>query len=467
MTTLPSGPRAAVRAGLLLTLLSVPPAAAAQPFGEGTHAFRAVLNQAGIKPLRTFDELNSDPKHTILIVLGDTQQFDREMSGGRPQAFLRAGGAVLIASDHRTDPALERELRIRVEGRLLKGPIERCFRREFDDCPFVTYPESGTIRAFVGAATRNALFQGLERIATNRPSYLQPHVIPGLPILAYLPAGCWFVQQGERAWYPEPLPFAAAGSIANGEGRLLLLADHSIFINDMMLQPDNDNIPFAANVARWLADPAGANRTAALFVEDGQIRTDFDVSLDFTEPPLPPIEALVPLADQALLALEREDFFNKALLRAVGRDRLLRTMLLVVTLGLLAYGLYAVTRSRFRTDPQVPRNSTAPAHAATPLALERRQAAQLRAGDLAEAAHELARQTLADLGASPHVTVTGSWWRRRAWGRRLRDLERVAAEGPWWRVTPRRLVRLAAELDELRQAVAAGTVRFGVPGRSA
>jgi hypothetical protein len=115
----------------------------------------------------------------------------------------------------------------------------------------------------------------------------------------------------------------------------------------------------------------------------------------------------------------------------------------------------------------LPRTPAPAAHAATTLALDRRQAAQLRAGDLAEAAHELARQTLTEIGASPAVTVTGPWWRRRSWTRRLRELRRVASEGPARRVTPARLERLAAELDELRQAVADGTVRFGAPGGSA
>src|SRR5262249_41770424 len=33
----------------------------------GTEGFRAILAQYGLKPLKSFDELNQDPKHTVLI----------------------------------------------------------------------------------------------------------------------------------------------------------------------------------------------------------------------------------------------------------------------------------------------------------------------------------------------------------------------------------------------------------------
>ena len=70
---------------------------------------------------------------------------------------------------------------------------------------------------------------------------------------------------------PGPLRFAVGAQLAGG-GRLLVLADHSIFINDMMLQTDNDNIPFAFNVVRWLTDAGnGQRRTDVLFYDDGQI----------------------------------------------------------------------------------------------------------------------------------------------------------------------------------------------------
>jgi hypothetical protein len=468
MTTLPSG-----RAGLFLAVvLLLPAAAVAQPFGEGTHAFRAVLNKANVKPLQSIADVDRDPAHSIIIALGKLGSYEETFCDPVVglRRFLREGGAVLIATDHHTSPELSRVIGASVNGTFLRAPPgEWCYRNDLIDCPFLEPPTIGLqdAAAFLGVATRDALFAGLRgQVATNRPSFLDSRQFD-MPVMARVPAERQFARRELPPGHFPLLDVVAGGPAADGHGRILVMADHSIFINDMMLQPDNDNIPFAVNVVRWLADPGGANRTSALFIEDGQVRTSFDVSLEYQEPPLPPIEALVPLADQALLALEREEVFNRALLRAVGRDTLLRTLLLIVTLGLVGYGLYTVTRSRFRPDPQLPRNTTPAAHAATALALDRRQAAQLRAGDLGEAAHELARQTLADLGASPAVTVAGPWWRRQAWGRRLRNLERVAAEGPWWRVTPRRLVRLAAELDELRQAVAAGTVRFGAPGRSA
>src|SRR5581483_8121704 len=82
------------------------------------------------------------------------------------------------------------------------------------------------------------LLRGLDRVATNRPGYLvlgnRP---PGLMPMARFP--------GDR-----DLLFAA-GRICGDDGRILVLADHSVFINEMMMQRDNDNVYFAYNCIEW------------------------------------------------------------------------------------------------------------------------------------------------------------------------------------------------------------------------
>ena len=65
--------------------------------------------------------------------------------------------------------------------------------------------------------------------------------------------------------------FAASGKM--GEGRFLVLADHSVFVNLMTLQFDNANLAFTENCINWLK--GDEERTRCLFVEDGEIRTDF------------------------------------------------------------------------------------------------------------------------------------------------------------------------------------------------
>src|SRR5581483_12407099 len=81
-------------------LLATVVAAGAQPptvpFGQGTHAFRRILHDLNFKPLRDVKEI-TDPSHTLLIVLGETDPLSDLPGGGR--GFMEKGGAVLIATD--------------------------------------------------------------------------------------------------------------------------------------------------------------------------------------------------------------------------------------------------------------------------------------------------------------------------------------------------------------------------------
>src|SRR5206468_3860961 len=149
------------------------------------------------------------------------------------------------------------------------------------------------------------------------------------------------------------------------------------------------------NIARWLSDDG--RRTEVLLYDDGFVQSNFDVDLNFAPPPFPPIEALVPLANQMIGEMEQENLFNRILIDAVGGpERILRGLLLMFTLGLLVSGGYRFLNSKFRTELRPAK--AAPAAAPVP-DLERRHQAILARGNLVEAAHELAHQTFVALGA--------------------------------------------------------------------
>ena len=57
---------------------------------------------------------------------------------------------------------------------------------------------------------------------------------------------------------------------------MLLLPDHSVFINSMMLQNDNANFRFAQNTVRWLTN--NGTRRRVLFLDDGDVVKKFDRS---------------------------------------------------------------------------------------------------------------------------------------------------------------------------------------------
>jgi hypothetical protein len=251
------------------------------------------------------------------------------------------------------------------------------------------------------------------------------------------------------------------------KGRLLVLADHSIFINDMMLAGDNDNIQFAVNVVNWLADTGdGRRRTQCVFLDDGKYEPDFNVSLEYPTPPIWPVEALVPMANEAIAAVERDNFFNNLLLELTGGPGLiLRTIAFVLTFALLMYGLYRFLQSRYRPESRLPANTAGIANDGL-TAAERRHQAVLARGNLAEAARELAVQAFLSVGLTPAADVPppavvgAGWFGGRRWSRQVGSLWNLAIRGPGHRVSPSALQRLDNSVRELLAAVAAGRVRL-------
>ena len=111
-------------------------------------------------------------------------------------------------------------------------------------------------------------------LATNRPSYLWPApLLPDAQRVAEFPKGCRYdfpTGPDYLTHRQRPLSFAISREFDNG-GRLLLLADHSIFINEMMLPSDNGNVEFTYNCLEWLRRGPEV-RNQVLFVDEGRIK---------------------------------------------------------------------------------------------------------------------------------------------------------------------------------------------------
>jgi hypothetical protein len=476
---------------LVVLPLSVSPASALDPpeppdFRPGTHVFRRVLFDIQFEPLGRFEDLADNPRDTVLVVLGDTRCL-LNVPGGLWN-YVRAGGAVLVATDHAMDREARIELEaltgVRVTGEKL-GCVEPGLRyRGLDYCPWVQ-PRIGITDA--GVLFRQPQKEGSPflLVATNAPSRLQ---IMGTPlpgdvrILATLPPGCYSVPfRGFVYRYP-PL-FAVGGSA--GEGRVLFLADHSIFINEMMLPTDNGNVEFTYNCLTWLrgTDPP---RHKVLFVEDGLIRQDFNIPL--RNIPIPfdelmrhfwdhPNAALAGLGKE-LVRLEHEDKFNQVLFNTLDAKgltpRVLAPYIAVVLTVAVALYLFArvASRSRHRVEPAVPLlvNALDPHRPDAPL-IQQRQRALLLAGNLWEAAHELARQWFANHGLAPlvlgkgageppEVLVPEGWRERLALRPRIARLWRLAHDPNPWPVSAGGLRDLLRELEELGAALANGSLRL-------
>ncbi|HJT77255.1 MAG TPA: DUF4350 domain-containing protein, partial [Gemmataceae bacterium] len=435
------GPRrrpVAALAGLLalVALVGLSPRSPAKPgavpFGQGTHAFRRILHDLQLEPLKTVADLD-DPPHTLLIVLGDTDILDR-VPGGL-SGFLHAGGAVLLATDRATPwQHLQRDFGFGVTGasfRVVNNRLGNAYHN-IPECPLLIGWGHGATPDLLGELPAHQGFR-LRNVATNRPSCLAGEITePGLSVLAGLPPGCAAEGAADRLerglWLGRW--FAVGGTV--GPGRLLVLADHSIFINAMMLQPDTDNIDFTYNCLEWLTHGEEA-RTRVLFVEEGEVNSAFDIPLKQVEVPLPPEEALVPMANQVLTEVEKENVFNKLVLDVVPFKALVAVVVLGLTTLLAVYGLYRLIRSRHRVDLWAPllERVLAKQKPAGSL-LEQRHQAMLGQGNLWEPARALARAAFAEAGidadadGEPVAHVAGSWWQRWALGRRALHLWRIA-----------------------------------------
>ena len=459
-----------------------------RPIGQDTFVFRDMLKRLDFKPITSVDELLDHPQNKILIVLGKPDFAERLAKEVELNQFLRSGGALLLATDRQTSDRLKSEIGVQVSGKFVAVRPEDGYRKEFSECvlmmPALLKPGASRHRILAGI--------GEDRpVVTNRPSFLS---FSAWTIVAELHTPNQGYRFGPRLDFvpdrlnqvPDRLMFATAWEVSD-KGRAVVLADHSLFIDEMMGQTDNDNITFAANVVRWLSNDG--RRKEVMLWDDGNLWGSFDVDLSFGPPPFPPIEALVPLANQMIGEMEQENLFNRMLVDAAGGpDRILRGLLLFFTLGLIAQGGYRFLNSKFRTELRPAK--AAPAAAPVP-DLERRHQAILTRGNLVESAHELAHQTFVALAVeSEKDELSRLWWERAAlgsvsslklgpyrvfvmgsgWERefRLRRVWRLwrTATGRVRYVSARRLERIVDSLRDLHEAVSAGKIHLVTIHRS-
>ena len=174
--------------------------------------------------------------------------------------FVRRGGALFLATDRplslgRWSPPWAGLTGFAVSGESMAcGDLDSCYRG-LDWCPYLRRSRDADPNLF-----RNLVPSGaaVSTVATNAPSCLTVAPTGGAcPCWRGCPSAA--VPKGPGRWIRnEPLPFAVGGDVGKEGGRVLLLADHSIFINDMMIPTDNGNLDFSYNCLKWVTEGAGA-----------------------------------------------------------------------------------------------------------------------------------------------------------------------------------------------------------------
>jgi hypothetical protein len=511
-------------------LFLVPPCLAQRPpreqipYERRTDAFRRLLFELRFQPLSIFPELQDNPSESLFIMLGEPGCLTKPFFRGGLRSFVEKGGAVLIATDKWTTGEAGKNLSelagVTVTGETLVvrrpdlAPDVLYSNSEY--CPFVEPVDTsdllGAVAALIGAGGgKPDLFRRYPypekqrlQVATNAPSYLKlsrSSLPRGIQPLARLPKSCqverrlptFRIRPDEDARVDaKGRLFAVGGTV--GEGRVLVLADHSIFINRMILPHDNGNMEFAANCLHWLRGGASpmeslralnspnalqqlaGQRNKVLFWDDGLIRDNFEVPLKSA--PAPPTlasePAIVAAIDKTITRLEDSDAFNRALLDWIddlpgGRSRVIRTTVRLLTLAaVLLLGYRFLWRTRHRPELAVPLLSKAlREHEPKASLLDQRRRALLRSGNLWEMGHRLARECFESAGLAlrdtspPRVVKTqGSRWQRWRVNRRIARLWQLARGDTPTPLSPAALQHRLREIEELKTGLANGTIEL-------
>ena len=306
----------------------------------GLDGFRLMLQQQSLEATQTkIGTALESADETVAVILGDLRTVTRIQ--GQLRNFVDNGGALLIASDLRKMDVPRTPICgawVQATPRLAGEDIGKYgFQNNLRDCPIATefdrrlYPE---------------LFEGVKSIVTNRPGEVE--IVGDVREIAWLPT-------------VDHPPIMVTYET---KGRMLLVSDHSIFINEMLVH--GDNARFANNAIRWLSEDG--KRRRLILINDGQVLPDW--SFGETPPAIPlktllktisqggfgnfPLNRISPTINESVGRYQRENRFNQydvpTLLNYLfWGPRLVRTALFLITgILILAIVRWLLSRSRPR-----------------------------------------------------------------------------------------------------------------------
>ncbi len=484
-------------AGLALSPSPSTALAQGDDFRTGTHVLRRLLANRKFTALSQWQQLAEAPERTLLILIGkpadDMGRSNWQVPGGMA-AFLQNGGGVLLASDHAVgDPEVRAICGYAPAGDRVSAWIPED-RRGPDEKFIYRGREAGLRECIIvePTATRDPpLFWDNGggpkaeplRIVTNRPSsLLRFQGAADVQVLAQFPRHCWYAAPGQL---PRQSPFPGRFAVSReiGTSRLLMLSDHSVFINEMLLQEDNGNLDFAFNTIEWLRDQ---RRDRVLIIEDGAIQSELDTPLREPEDALRRfLRGRAPAFNDLILQLQKkhqqDHFLDETLIEGINhvsgqfpfpRPRPENYYLLLIGLTTAALALFGVSRL-IRASHGTGLGATFVSFgsrlraATSTLALRERSA--LISDALREYAREAIREWFAGLPGHPlegvgevppRVESNGGWWRRRRLRTEVQVYWRAARGKPLRRLSQADFRKLLHRLDELRALIDAGHLKI-------
>lgn len=471
--------------------------------GGGTDLFRAAFNAAQIEPIPPGELKDLEPAaDLIVVVLGNPHRW--QFGPSDPLAWVRrtlhAGGAALIASDFSFPLYTSADLNTtrsigEFSGELVQadGQNREHTYNWHDDCPYAVPVAPDELAPAPDPDGRVwEVFRGLARVATNQPTYIKlpfPRDEYRYP-LARLPRSA----HTDLHRFERPPLFAAGNDGPPRAGgapgySFLAVADSSVFINQMLLEPGTDNRKLAFRTVAYLRGPKG-ERKRCLFFENGRVMDRFDDLRSALAPPLPPVppaampnlgemfgknqEKLINGIDAKANQLQEQDALHKALVGPPGSERERRSAagwiertLVIASIAIVVFLLRKMWAVRHPQDaPPAPNTGAGAASTGAPGVFDRRQKELVRRNNLYEPVKALVREFLVGAGAPaaagprmPELEVSGAVRKPESLRQALRDLWRLAY-GPPTTLTAQRWYELEPYFERLKRAHADGKWRF-------
>lgn len=434
-----------------------------------TEIFRHELYKAHIEPLRTTSALLVDPYNSIIILLG-RDSVSAFLDNPEVQSAVVSGASILIATDRSTSSTqIGLLFGVQVTGQIVTANEEDCLRG-LPDRPFVRpYKVWGDIEA----DSPQTLFQNLDSVGSNALATNVTSVLRitrgGLAADKRALAGFPFSSKVSFLEFDRDRDHFAVGGML-GNGRFLILADHSVFVNGMVWRKDDDdgNLEFTRACIKWLAGKE--EKKHCLFVEDGAIKTDFELPTNEDSPWDLLFKALM-IAEQHGNELvsegEKNDLLNRLLLSQIGHGELLRAFRIILTVFVIVTILYLLVRLRSGSDPA--RTLVTPALAAMiprGNVLQQRFDSLIATKNVYESARLLVREFMTGIDAEapgsapPRITIEEGYEDPQRLRRRITRLWKIGYGDEPVKVAPEEWPALSRDLQEILEDADDGWWKF-------
>lgn len=407
----------------------------------GFQLFQLLLEQKGLRTESSYrNAINQRPRQTVIVLLSEVPRTSPFWSPLR--RFVDRGGVAVIASDQGvfgTGFVIEdSQVTVMDDAEAYDG---------YSDCLRVSDLQHS-----------HPVLQGVDQLIANRSSWIS-HMGSregSWDVLAKLPTSA----RDSRGWCNGKPLIAEMKSHRDRNGRLLLMADHSLLINGMLWHGDNARL--ATNLVDWLTED---DRTRIFIGVDGQ-------SLDpiVAQPPLPtpeelppptledlaklPKETLLKFANRFVTGLEDADVLNELVAgQPAELERPLYRQALYLSAAFMA--AFQIVRLMGRAGQRLER----PPHRASGVVTAAAAPQALSSTQLRPAAKELARDLFRQLSGSSDpqswtvsaddVEVDGHFLHRHAVRRRLQKFRSLASSAYRSSVSRRDLKHMAKQIERL------------------